>query len=162
MARKESSYSVFKGNDIRGAGCPTVITAISFPKFNSGTFLGEIYVFLRGREYKFLEEEITYQLCKEAEEFEAIDREFMEQEILGRARFALSLYLTEIYENTNNLFYLQSQYDLRQVDDKELLRVWFEGRFKNEIIKISQESSCSPLKKLLTSYRDIPHLVFDK
>jgi hypothetical protein len=160
MAKNESGYSVFKGNEIRGAGCPTVITAITFPKAQNG-FGGEFYIFLKGREHKFLEKKVSYNLCKDAEEFEAIDREFIEQEILGRAKFALSSYLTEIYENTDNVFYLQSQYDLSQADEKELLRVWFEGRFKEEILKISNESSCYPLKNLLNGYKNIPHLIFE-
>jgi hypothetical protein len=108
-----------------------------------------------------LEEKITYHLCKEAEELEAIDREFMEQEVLGRARFALSSYLTEIYEKTNNMFYLQSQFNLNKVDERELLRVWFEGRFKKEILKIANESPCYPLKTIFSSYNNMPHLVFE-
>lgn len=159
MIKNEESVVVYVGNEIRGAGTPIVVTTISFQKFKSFTFIGEFYIFLRGKENKFIDKIITYELCRELEELEKIDRDFMEKEIFGRAKEELSLYLNEVYGKTQNPHYLQSQYVLEKTEEKELMGIWFSGKFNDEIVKISKSKNCRKLKKLLQDYQKFPYLI---
>ena len=159
---KEKRVIIYKGNEVRGAGTPTVVTTINFEKFKSEIFIVEVFIFLMGIDNKFIERSITYQLSNDFDEFEEIGTGLIENEPLNRAKQELSLYLSELFEQTKNNHYLQSQYSLEKTGEEELLHVWFSGKFKDEINTISKTTKCNQLKNLLESYQRHPHLITNK
>ena len=161
MINKEENISIYEGNEIRNIGTPLIVTAISFPKYEVDQFVGEYYIFLRNRERKFLKKIISYQFSEEFIETKEISNDFLKDEVLSRAKARLSDHLSELYEKTKNIFYLETQFVLKAADERKLLRLWMSGKNKNEIISIMNDTGCAKLRKLLNKYQSVPYITVE-
>lgn len=147
---KESEFFVYHDSTILGAGSPTIVTTISV--LASHEFKAEFYIFLEGREPVYYEGKFEYDLCKEPEDMTPVDKQFMIDEILGRAKEKLYEHLYELYEKTGTDYNLKISFEPKLASNEHLYGVWFRGKFKVQIEGIARDSGCYALKQLLQAY----------
>ena len=108
---------------------------------------------MEGRDPVYYEGKLEYDLCKEPEDMTPVDKQFMVDEILGRAKDKLYEHLYALYEKSGSDLYLKLVFELTPTSEEDLYGVWFRGKFKNQIENIARDSGCYSLRRLLQTYQ---------